>query len=63
MKSRKEKGIVCTPVGNAILERRLLAILPPEHDKVNLAEGLWLAVFFLLLGAWVLFSSPTVQDH
>jgi hypothetical protein len=59
MTSRKEKGIVCTPVGNAILERRLLAILPPDADKVNLAEGLWLAIFFLLLGAWVLNTSPT----
>ena len=57
--SRKEKGVVCTPVGDVILERRLLAIVPPVAEKVNLAEGLWLAVFFLLLGAWVLNTSPT----
>jgi hypothetical protein len=57
--SRKEKGVVCTPIGHVTLERRLLAILPPEADKVNLAEGFWLAVFFLLIGAWVLNTSPT----
>jgi hypothetical protein len=57
--SRREKGVVCTPVGPVILERRLLAVLPPEADKVNLAEGLWLAVLFLLLGAWAMNSSPT----
>ena len=57
--SRKETGVVCTPVGDVILERRLLAIVPPVADKVNLAEGVWLAVFFLLLDAWVLNSSPT----
>ena len=57
--SQKPKGVVCTPGGHVTLERRLLAVLPPEADKVNLAEGLWLAVFFLLLGAWVLNTSPT----
>ena len=57
--SRKDSGVVCTPLGRVVLERRLLAILPPDADKVNLAEGVWLAVFFLLLGGWVLNSSPT----
>ena len=57
--SRRSKGVACTPVGSATLERRLLAVLPPEADKVNVAEGLWLAVFFLLLDAWVLNTSPT----
>lgn len=60
---KQAKGVVCTPLGPVILERRLLAVLPPDADKVNLAEGLWLAIFFLLLGAWVLNTSPTGSDQ
>ena len=37
--SRREKGVVCTPLGHVTLERRVLAVLQPEAEKVNLAEG------------------------
>lgn len=57
--SKRSKGVICTPFGRVVLERRLLAVLPPDADKVNLAEGLWLAIFFLLFDAWVLNTSPT----
>lgn len=60
---KQAKGVVCTPLGPVILERRLLAVLPPDAEKVNLAEGLWLAIFFLLFDAWVLNSSPTGSDQ
>ena len=62
----KREGFVCSPLGDVIVERRLVAMLPADDDfrkLVNAAEALVLVFCMLVPGCCVLNDSPPGEQR